>query len=79
MEAKAKGAIPIICSPVPRSHLERAGLFAVNIPMGPAVAERNGAFFIDLQERIALRYEALDSTRVKRFFRVDQPYQPGRR
>lgn len=75
MEAKAKGAIPIICSPVPRATWKEGRIVRSEYTdWAREVAERNGAFFIDLQERIALRYEALDSTRVKRFFPADHTH-----
>jgi len=67
-EAKAKGAIPIVCSPVPRNifkdgKIERSasgyGLWSKQ------VAQTNGAYFIDLFELVAQRYEKLGAEKVQ--------------
>jgi rhamnogalacturonyl hydrolase YesR/lysophospholipase L1-like esterase len=71
-EAKAKGAIPIVCSPVPRHQwtptgkVKRAdetyGLWAKQ------VADTEGVAFLDLNDKIAEAYEALGEAAVKQQF-----------
>jgi rhamnogalacturonan acetylesterase len=67
-EAKAKGAIPIVCSPVPRNifkdgKIERSeGSYRL---WSKQVAQTNGADFIDLFELIAKRYDALGPEKVQ--------------
>lgn len=67
-EAKAKGAIPIVCSPIPRNQWEQ------NIIVRPddsypqwaqAVAHSKGAFFIDLYELVAAQYDRSTPASVK--------------
>ena len=74
-EAKAKGAIPVICSPVPRDNRKDGkynrseyGIWAKQ------VAEETGAFFIDLQDLIAVEYEKMDTTKVNSFFPADKTH-----
>ena len=67
-EAKAKGAIPIVCSPVPRNifkdgKIERSeGSYRL---WSKQVAQTNGADFIDLFELIAQRYDKLGAEKVQ--------------
>lgn len=67
-ETKAKGAIAIVCSPVPRNifkdgKIERSdsgyGLWAKQ------VAQTNGAYFIDLFEIVAKKYDILGPEKVQ--------------
>ncbi len=74
-EAKAKGAIPIICSPIPRDNRKDGkynrseyGLWAKQ------VADETSAYFIDLQDLIALEYEKMDTTTVNSFFPADKTH-----
>ncbi|HSB27418.1 MAG TPA: alpha/beta hydrolase fold domain-containing protein, partial [Pyrinomonadaceae bacterium] len=77
-DAKARGAVPIILSPVPRNiwidgKLERAaptyGGWAAE------VARSEKTFFIDLNEIVAARYESLGQEKVRRdYFRVDHTH-----
>lgn len=76
-EAQEKGATPIICSLVPRNvwkegKVERAtqsyALWAKQI------AEETGAYFIDLNEVISQKYEALGQDEVKKFFPTDHTH-----
>ena len=74
-EAKAKGAIPVICSPVPRDNRKDGkynrseyGVWAKQ------VADETGAYFIDLQDLIALEYEKMDTTKVNSFFPADKTH-----
>jgi lysophospholipase L1-like esterase len=74
-EAKEKGAIPVICSPVPRDNRKDGkynrseyGVWAKQ------VANETGAYFIDLQDLIALEYEKMDTTKVNSFFPADKTH-----
>lgn len=76
-ETKAKGAIPVVCSPVPRNifkdgKIERPasgyGLWAKQ------VAESNGAFFVDLFAIIADHYEELGQAKVKSDFFTEKDH-----
>ncbi len=70
-DARAKGAIPVVCSLVPRkiwkdAHIARnkdsyAG-------WAEEVARQEGAGFIDLNERVAGRYDALGPEKVEALF-----------
>jgi lysophospholipase L1-like esterase len=70
-DTKAKGAIPIICSPIPRKtwkdgkivrNAENYGGWALQ------VAEQEHVGFIDLNEIIARRYDALGESAVEPLF-----------
>ena len=76
-ETKAKGAIPIVCSLVPRENwkdgkvirsLDSYGLWAKQI------AEQEGAYFIDLNELIAAKYEEMGEQEVQKFFPADHTH-----
>jgi rhamnogalacturonan acetylesterase len=70
--AKAKGAVPVVCSPIPRKSwndqgkINRAsagyGLWAKQ------AAEQNGALFVDLNEIIACGYERIGQDAVEPLF-----------
>lgn len=73
-EAKEKGAIPIVCALVPRYKWHKTG--KVNretdyVNWAGEVAETSGAFFINLNEIIAAKWEQQGKDAVKRFFPVD--------
>jgi len=70
-DAKAKGAIAIVCSPIPRKtwkdgkvvrNAENYGGWAKQ------VAEQEGVGFVDLNEAIARRYDALGEAAVEPLF-----------
>lgn len=70
-EAIAKGAIPIICSLVPRNKWDVGKVKRSTdsyAQWAKQIAEQEGAFYIDLNEKIALEYEALGETAVKKQF-----------
>lgn len=70
-ETKAKGAFPIICSPVPRNSWKEgkiASSEAGHRQWAEAVAKSNGAFYIDLFGLIVPRYEVLSEDKVKTEF-----------
>jgi rhamnogalacturonan acetylesterase len=70
-DAKAKGAIPIICSPIPRKAwkdgkvVRNAGNYG---GWARQVAEQEHVGFIDLNEIIARRYDALGEAAVEPLF-----------
>ena len=71
-EAKAKGAIPIVCSLVPRNDWDKNG--KVKLSTGSyagwseEVARQEDAFFIDLNKKVAAMYEILGQPVVSKFF-----------
>jgi rhamnogalacturonan acetylesterase len=70
-EVKAKGAIPIICSPIPRNSWANGRIVRPtdSYPQwAQAVAESNGAFFINLYERVARTYDLTPPTEVKQLY-----------
>lgn len=74
-EAQAKGAIPVICSPVPRDNRKDGKIGRSEYGVwAKQVAEQTGAYFIDLQERIALDYEKMDTSIVNGFFSADKTH-----
>ena len=66
-ETRSKGAIPIVCSPIPRNSWPDG---KVNRTLGGyaiwarEAAEQEGAFFINLNERICDHYDAVGQDRV---------------
>lgn len=75
-EAKAKGAIPIIVSPVPRFKFDdknkinkdQYGVWAQE------VAKQTGVYFLDLNTMVIEKYEKLGSEKVKAFFPKDHTH-----
>lgn len=76
-EAKDKGAIPIILSQTPRNEWpndkveRRADTYG---GWSKIAAEKEGVAFIDLNELVALKYEALGKEAVKPFFPKDHTH-----
>lgn len=76
-ETKAKGAVPVICSLVPRNNwkegkvIRSADSYAL---WAKQIAEQEGAYFIDLNELVSLEYEKLGETEVKKFFPADHTH-----
>ena len=70
-DAKAKGAIPIVCSLIPRK-IWKDGKIVRNedtyAGWAGEVARREGVGFIDLNQRIAARYDALGPEQVDALF-----------
>ncbi len=70
-ETRARGATPIVCSPVPR-HRWRDGRIvratADYARWAREAAAQGGAHFLDLNELVARRYEELGPERVRLFF-----------
>lgn len=76
-EAKAKGAIPIVCSPIPRNIFKDGKVERTNDSYAlwaKQTAEANGAFFIPLQAIIADKYDAMGPDKVKPFFPGDHTH-----
>lgn len=75
-EAKSKGAIPIIASPVPRNKFndkekiekDQYGTWAQE------VAQQTGTYFIDLNEMVITQYEKMGAEKVKEFFPKDHTH-----
>lgn len=73
-EAKAKGAIPIVCSLVPRNKWEKNGDVTKEAQYpewAETVAKANGAYYINLNRIIAAHWVALGPAKVKTFFPGD--------
>ena len=76
-DAKSKGAIAVICSPVPRNIFKEGKVERSDSSYGKWAAETaksTGAFFIPLNTIIALQYEAMGPDRVKQFFPGDHTH-----
>ncbi|HUC81811.1 MAG TPA: rhamnogalacturonan acetylesterase [Flavisolibacter sp.] len=76
-EAKSKGAVPIVCSPVPREQWKEGKV--VRSPesysgWAEQVAKAEGALFINLNDIIAAKYEEMGPDAVKAFFPVDHTH-----
>jgi rhamnogalacturonan acetylesterase len=59
-DTKTKGAVPIVCSPIPRNDWKDGKVLRASADYGKWAresAETGSAFFIDLNEMIAARYE----------------------
>jgi rhamnogalacturonan acetylesterase len=71
-DTKAKGAIPVVCSPIPRNNWKDGKVMRASESYGKWAAEAaktGGAYFIDLNEIIAVRYEATGQPEVtSKFF-----------
>src|SRR5678815_222821 len=76
-DTKAKGAIPIICSLVPRNNWKDGKAVRSNDSWAlwaKQVAEQEGAYFIDLNELIAAKYDQMGQSAVQAFFQVDNTH-----
>ena len=76
-ETKAKGAIPIICSLVPRNGWkdDKVNRSSDSYALwARQIAEQEGAYFIDLNELVAIKYEAMGQAAVKLFFPADNTH-----
>lgn len=76
-DAKAKGAIAIVCSPIPRNDWQEGKVKRATESYGKwaqEVAQAQGAYFIDLNNLVAARYEAMGAEAVKPFFPVDHTH-----
>jgi lysophospholipase L1-like esterase len=76
-DAKAKGATPIVCSPIPRNMWkDDKVLRAANdySKWADEAAKDQAVLFIDLNDLIAKRYEELGPEKVKAFFPGDHTH-----
>jgi len=77
---KAKGGIPIVCSPIPRNQWKDG-----RVQRGEAgystwaaeVAKAEGVFFIDLNKRTADKYDQFGEEKVKGYFPGDHTHTNG--
>lgn len=76
-ETKAKGAIPIVCSLIPRNGWKdgkvnrQADSWAL---WAKQIAEQEGAYYIELNGLVADKYDAMGQEAVKAFFQVDNTH-----
>ncbi|OMQ10457.1 rhamnogalacturonan acetylesterase [[Flexibacter] sp. ATCC 35103] len=76
-EAKEKGAIPIVLSQTPRNEWPNEKIERRNDTYGKwskEIADKEKVFYIDLNEIVALKYEALGKEKVKAFFPKDHTH-----
>lgn len=75
-ETKAKGAIPIIVSPVPRNKFDKNGKIEKDQygVWAQEVAKQTGAYFLDLNTMVITKYEEMGSEKVKAFFPKDHTH-----
>ena len=74
-EAKAKGATPIICSPIPRYSFTDGKISKDSYAKwSKELAEQTHTFYIALNEKIAREYESMDTSKVKSFFPADHTH-----
>ena len=74
-ETKAKGAIPIICSPIPRYNYKDGKIVRESYAeWSKQLADETKSFFIPLNELITTEYEKTDSLEVKKLFPQDHTH-----
>ena len=76
-DTKAKGAIPIVCSPIPRNDWKDGKVARSNdsyAGWAQQVAKEEGAYFINLNDLVATKYEAMGADAVKSFFPGDHTH-----
>jgi len=76
-DAKERGAIPIVCSPIPRNDWKDGKVSRSKdsyAGWAEQIAKEEGAYFIDLNDLIATKYEALGQDAVKPFFPGDHTH-----
>ena len=76
-DAKAKGAVPIVCSLIPRNNWKDNKVGRSSDSWGlwaKQVAEQEGAYFIDLNELVAAKYDEMGQAAVKLFFQADNTH-----
>jgi rhamnogalacturonan acetylesterase len=76
-DTKAKGAIPIICSLVPRNNWKDEKTVRSNDSWAlwaKQIAEQEGAYYIELNGLVADKYDAMGAKAVKAFFQADNTH-----
>jgi lysophospholipase L1-like esterase len=77
LDTKEKGATPIVFSQIPRNEWPDGKVERVAASYGKWAkesAEQSGAFFIDLNELVAKKYEEMGKVQVKTFFPGDHTH-----
>jgi lysophospholipase L1-like esterase len=76
-EARAKGAVPIICSMIPRKEFADGKVKRADKDFGKwakEVAESEGVFFVDLNAITADKYDVMGEEEVTKFFPGDHTH-----
>ena len=76
-ETKAKGAIPIVCSPVPRNNWENGKVKRSIEDYGKwsaEIAKANNVLFVNLNRIVADKYDQMGSEKVASFFPADHAH-----
>lgn len=76
-DAKEKKAIPIVCSPIPRNDWKEGKVIRSSdsySKWAKEVAISGGAYFIDLNNLIASKYEEIGVDKIKPFFPADHTH-----
>lgn len=75
-DAKSKGAIPIIVSPVPRNKFNAEGKIEKDQYgiWAKEVAEQTGVYFLDLNTMVIEKYEKMGTEKVKAYFPKDHTH-----
>jgi rhamnogalacturonan acetylesterase len=76
-DAKSKGAIAIVCSPIPRNDWKEGKVVRSKdsyAGWAEQVAKEEGAYFVDLNELVATKYEQMGTDAVKPFFPGDHTH-----
>ncbi|WP_374166635.1 rhamnogalacturonan acetylesterase [Arcticibacter sp. MXS-1] len=76
-EVKAKGATPIVCSPVPRNNWQNGQLKKGRegyAKWAEETAHSAGAYFVDLNKLVAEKYEQMGETKVAGLFPADHTH-----
>lgn len=76
-DAKAKGAIAIVCSPIPRNDWKDGKVSRSKdsyAGWAEQVAKEESAYFIDLNDLVATKYEQMGADVVKPFFPGDHTH-----
>jgi lysophospholipase L1-like esterase len=76
-DTKERGAIPIVCSPIPRNDWKDGKVIRSSdsySKWAEQVATEEGAYFINLNDDISIKYESMGQETVKPFFPVDHTH-----
>jgi len=76
-DARAKGAIAIVCSPIPRNNWKEDKVVRSGESYSgwaEQIAKEEGAYFINLNDLIATKYEQMGAEAVKPFFPGDHTH-----
>jgi lysophospholipase L1-like esterase len=76
-DAKAKGAMAIVCSPIPRDDWKDGKVSRSKesyAGWAQQVAKEEGAYFVDLNDLVATKYEQMGAEAVKLFFPGDHTH-----